>query len=229
MIHAVLLDYDGTLHDTDTAMKRSLDGILGLDGEELYRIYLYDVHRSLIHTKHLDRHDDIMFHCQLLFQVLNKPYDPKIAELICRKLEQAGRDFSNMKFFEDAAPALKMMKEKGIEIYLSTGKYAEEKAKTFEKYAMETFFRGVFSESKNGFLKTEVRYYVESLKTIGRKPEEVASIGDTILSDIKPAKQAGIKTIWVNRRGEPIPQEPDSMPDNIASNLMEATNIIFKV
>jgi len=229
MIQAVFLDYDGTLHDTDTVIKRNLNGILGLDGEELYRIYLYDVHRSLIHTKYLDRHDDIMFHCNILFQILNKPYDPEIAELICRSVEQAGRDFLNVKFFEDATPALKMMKEKNIEIYLSTGKYAEEKAKTFEKYAMETFFRGVFSESRNGFLKTEIEYYMESLKTIRRKPEEVVSIGDTILSDIRPAKRAGIKTIWVNRREEPMPKDSSSMPDNIASNLIEAANILFKM
>lgn len=229
MIQAILLDYDGTIHDMDATLSKNLDGILGLNGKDLYRIYLYDVHRALIHKKFLDRHDDIIFHCQLLFQILQRPYDPEAAELICSRLEKAGRDFSNMKFFEDAVPALRRIKESGVEIYLSTGKNAEEKAKAFERYAMEGFFKGVFSESKSMFLKTDVRYYIEALKGIGRSPRETLSIGDTLLSDIKPAKEAGIKTIWVNRRGEPAPQDPGSMPDYTASNLLEASEMLFKI
>ena len=69
-ITTVLMDYDGTLHDNEAVITRGLDGVLRLRGEELHRIYKYDIHRAQIHTKYLDRHDDAMFHCELLFKHL---------------------------------------------------------------------------------------------------------------------------------------------------------------
>ena len=40
MITTTLMDYDSTLHDMDGVMERSLDGVLGYTGEELYHTCL---------------------------------------------------------------------------------------------------------------------------------------------------------------------------------------------
>ena len=77
MVTTVHEGYDSILHDHEAVITQSLDNILGLNGKELYLIYKYDIHRAQIHTKHLDRHDDTMFHCELLFQHLKRPFDPK--------------------------------------------------------------------------------------------------------------------------------------------------------
>jgi len=46
------------------------------------------------------------------------------------------------------------------------------------------------------------------------------------LSDIRPAKLAGIHTIWVNRVNEPRPEEPDQVPDFEVENLIQIVDII---
>ena len=62
---ALLFHSARTLHDHEAVIPRCLDGILGLSRNELHGSYKYDIHRAQIHAKHLDRHDDTIFHYEL--------------------------------------------------------------------------------------------------------------------------------------------------------------------
>lgn len=227
MITTVLMDYDGTLHDYDSVFIRSLDGVLGLSGREFHRIYVFDVHRAIVHTRYLERHDDVMFHCRLLFQRLNKPFDPGVAELICRKFGEAAEQAqSSPIYFSDAIPALDRMRRMSLKLCLSTGTGAEVKAETLERFTGVRYFDHIFSEPKIGYFKTEPSYYRIALEWAGSGPEETVSIGDTTMSDIRPARAVGITTIWVNRRGEPMPDDADQRPDHEVRNLLEAAEVL---
>jgi HAD superfamily hydrolase (TIGR01549 family) len=227
MITTVLMDYDGTLHDWDSILHRTLDGILGLSGEELFRTWTFEIHRGIVHTQHMEKHDDMMFHCRLLFRHLELPFDQETAELICRKFEEAGEKARNDPiYFPDAIPALDAIRGMGMKLCLSTGTYAEGKAETLARTTGTDYFDHIFSEPAIGCFKTEPEYYRIALERAGSKPEETVSIGDTPLSDIRPAKMVGIRTIWVNRRGEPRPDAGEQMADHEVSDLMEAVNLI---
>jgi len=52
------------------------------------------------------------------------------------------------------------------------------------------------------------------------------SVGDTPLSDIRPARLVGVRTIWVNRNMEERPGDPEQAPDYEVVNLTEAVEII---
>jgi len=230
MIKAVLMDYDSTIHDMDGVMERSLNGVLGYSGEDLYRIWVYDIHRALIHTRYLDRHDDTMFHCRLLFDQLRLPFDGKAAEEICTKFEEANEKAqADPIYYPDAVPALDQLKEMGVTLCLSTGFGAERKAETLEKRTGKKYFTETFSEPKLGLLKTEPQYYRKALNILGAKSWETVSLGDTPLSDIRPAKLVGIWTIWVNRDMEERPSDPEQQPDYETRNLREAVRIIKKI
>jgi len=230
MIKTVLMDYDSTIHDMDGVMERSLDGVLGYRGADLYRVWVFDVHRAIIHTRHLDRHDDMMFHCRLLFDHLGLPFDEAAAQEICARFEEANkRAQADPVYYPDAIPALDQLKEMGVAICLSTGFGAERKAETLEKRAGRKYFTETFSERRLGPLKTEPGYYMRALSALGAEPWETVSIGDTPLSDIRPAKLVGIWTIWVNRDGEEKPTSPDQLPDFEAESLTEAVGIIRRI
>jgi FMN phosphatase YigB (HAD superfamily) len=227
MFTTVLMDYDATLHDWDSVIIRSLDGLLGMSGEDLYRIWVYDVHRALIHRLYLDRHDDAMFHCRLLFRVLGRPFDEEASNLIIERFREA--DEGTMRepiYFPDAVPALRELRSMGLTLCLSTGHFAEEKARAMERATGERFFSRVFSEQMVGCLKTEPEYYREIIEWVGFKPDEAVSVGDTPLSDIRPAKLLGIHTIWVNRRGEPRPTDPEQVAEHEVRGLLEAVRFI---
>lgn len=227
MIGTVLMDFDGTLHDWDSVLIRSLDGVLGLSGTELHRIYVYEVHRGIVHARHIERHDDIPFHCELLLQRLGRPFDPDEAELIRRRFDEAAEEARRHPvYFADAAPALERLRGMGLRICLSTGMEAEGKAETFERLTGARCFDHAFSEASIGRLKTEPDYYRIALERAGSRPEEAVSIGDTPLSDIRPAKAVGVRTIWINRRREPPPADPAQRPDLEVSNLLEAVEAL---
>ncbi len=229
MIRTVLMDFDGTLHDWDSALIRSLDGIMGLSGKEFYDIYIYDIHRSVVHAHYPERHDDIPFHCELILKHLHIPFDPEVVNLICRVFDEADEQARKSPiYFPDAIPALEKIKEIGLSIYLSTGKAAKEKAETIEKRTGNRYFEDTFSETSIGYLKTEPEYYRIALELTGSPPEATFSIGDTPMSDIHPAKAVGIWTIWVNRRGEEIPDYFKPGPDYEVHDLIEAVDILEK-
>jgi len=168
MIKTVLMDYDSTIHDMDGVMERSLDGVLGYSGADLYRVWVFDVHRAIIHTRHLDRHDDMMFHCRLLFDHLGLPFDEAAAQEICARFEEANeRAQADPVYYPDAIPALDQLKEMGVAICLSTGFGAERKAETLEKRAGRKYFTETFSERRLGPLKTEPGYYMRALSALG--------------------------------------------------------------
>lgn len=227
MITTVLMDYDGTLHDWDSIIIQSLDGIMSFGGEEFYDTWTFDIHRGLVHTMYMEKHDDMMFHCKLLFEHLNRPFDREIANEICEKFDHAiKKSIDAPIYFPDAIPALDAMKERDLQICLSTGTGAELKAEALEKFTGTRYFEHIFSEPSIGYFKTEPKYYIIALKRANVKPEEAVSIGDTPLSDIRPAKLAGIKTIWLNRRDEPVPLVEDQKADHEVVNLMEAVKVL---
>jgi HAD superfamily hydrolase (TIGR01509 family) len=230
MITTVLIDYDGTLHDWDTVLKRSLHGILGLTGQQLYDTWTYDIHRAIVHTRHMEKHDDMKFHCRLLFQHLNRPHDEETTELICRKFEEAGQKAKDDPiYFTDAIPALDELRKMGLKLCLSTGTNAEDKAETLTQTTGTDHFDHVFSEPAIGCFKTEPQYYRTALKRAGSEPHETVSIGDTPLSDIRPAKLVGIHTIWLNRDHEPRPPTEDQTADHEAEDLLQAVQIIHRM
>lgn len=230
MITTVLVDYDGTLHDWDSVLRRSLHGILGLTGEKLYDIWVYEIHRGIVHAKHMERHDDMPFHAGLLFQRLNRPYDEEIVELICGKFEEAGRKArEDPVYFKDAIPFLDEMKDMGLKLCLSTGTDAEAKAETLVRTTGTRYFHHIFSESALGCFKTETKYYHAALERAGSLPHETISIGDTPLSDIRPAGLVGIHTIWLNRDDEPRPPEGDQIADYETEDLLHAIEIIHRL
>lgn len=230
MITTVLMDYDSTLHDMDGVMERSLDGVLGYTGEELYHTWVYDIHRALIHRRYLDRHDDTMFHCTLLFDRLELPFDEEAADLICAKFEEARESAKKDPiYYPDAVPALEALKEMRLTLCLSTGYGAGQKAKTMEHRTGKKFFEYTFSERTLGVLKTEPEYYMKALRLAKAKPVETVSVGDTPLSDIRPANLVGVKTIWVNRNQEPRPTERDQIADYETRDLRKAVEIIKRL
>ncbi|MEM4726711.1 MAG: HAD family hydrolase [Candidatus Bathyarchaeia archaeon] len=227
MIRTVLIDYDGTLHDSDSVLRDSLDGILGLRGDELYRIYLHEIHRGIVHKYYPERHDDLLFHCSLIYSYLRRPFEAPTATLFCRRfMEAEDRSWRDPIYFDDVLPALEMMKRGGLRLYLSTGRDAERKAEALERYAGKKLFEGVFSEPSIGHLKSKPEYYLAVLKSSGSKAEETVSIEDSPMTDIGPAKIIGIKTIWVNRRREPQPNQEELKPNYEVSGLLEAARLI---
>lgn len=224
MKKVLFIDYDGTLHDSDAKYKARLDGILGLNGIDIWRAYLH-VHRGIVHTQYPEKHDDFFFHQRLVFDYLKKPYEEKAANELAGKFRQAQLEtWATPIFYPDALPFLNKVKDKYI-LCLTTGDYAPEKAKALEEAGDMSYFTYVFDKDHLGLKGHSNRYYSNAVMSTNSRPEDVIVIGDSPEHDIAAARGAGLSTVWVNRRGivltENLPR-----PDFEARDLQEALTYI---
>ena len=194
-VKVLFVDYDGTLHDSDAKFAEKFDGLFGMGGEALWNIFLNEIHRGIVHRYFPDRHDDMEFQCRLLLKRLNRPYDGdacrELARLYFEALEEC---WTKPKFFDDAASFLKAAFEMGYRICLTTGSYASEKAKCLESTGLWKYFAMAIGEESVGCRKSSPGYFEGALRLSGASPSEAASVGDSYLHDVVPAKLIGMRS-----------------------------------
>ena len=226
-LKTVLIDYDDTLHDSNSKFVAKFGppaSALGLDGRGLWGLWLFEVHREIVHRRFPERHDDYEFHCELLFKKLGKPYDDTIAEQIVNGYKAAMEEcWTTPSFFGDAFKFLDRAAD-GNKLCLSTAEHAMEKANCVARFGNRRYFDHVFGDHVINAMKTEPEYYREALRLSGSAPGETVSIGDSLMNDILPAKLVGIKTIWVNRGNERAPK--GSKPDHEVGDLLESLKYV---
>jgi putative hydrolase of the HAD superfamily len=62
---------------------------------------------------------------------------------------------------------------------------------------LDRFFAAVADSSRLGVFKPEVGIFEAALKKLGRTPESVAMIGDSLGKDCAPARKLGMRTVWL--------------------------------
>lgn len=223
MSRILFIDYDGTLHDTDAKFAVSLDGIYGLSSQQLIEAFLV-VHRTIVHMHYPDRHDDFFFHQRLLTDHLKRPYDEKEARMAAGRFDEAHEErWKNPTFFRDTFYFLDKVREKHI-LCLTTGDFARQKADALERAAGKNYFSYAFDHMQLG-IKGNSKFFNNALMSTNSLPGEAIVIGDSLEQDIAAAGEAGIPTIWVNRKGSP----PTGIRINIdceAKDLIEALEYI---
>jgi putative hydrolase of the HAD superfamily len=134
--------------------------------------------------------------------------------------------FENPKFFEDTYEFLDLAHKRGYQLCLSTGgRDSLKKVKTINKFFGKDYFDNFFIDEKlMNSLKSEKTYYQNALKHFSWKKDNVVSIGDSIETDIYPAKLVGIKTILVDRKNEEDLSDPKNTPNYKTNNLLSALN-----
>ncbi len=230
MIKSVLVDYDETLHDTESIFASKMDGIFNISGREVYRKFMYEVHMKVIHQKYPERHDDWNFQGKLLCKLLDEPYDQHKINLLSSRFKEASQAMLDSPIlFTDTHNFLESLTNAGYMLSLSSGKKSKEKAAGIKRILGKDYFKFTLGSEVVGHDKLELAYYQGALKIVGSTPEETLSIGDNILIDIYPAKAVGIKTLWVNRQRMNPPEDPKMNPDFEVSDLTQALDVILKM
>jgi len=226
----VLVDFDGTLHDTDLVYAARLDGLFGREGKTLYHMFLSDVHRGVVHKRYPERHDDMDLHLRLLLEHLGEPRNSENIDLLASRFRAASEDVvKSPMFYHEAGAFLDRAVKAGLMLCLSTGGgNTLEKAEVIARVFGSDYFGEVIGEELLGFQKHDPSYYREALRRLGWKAEETTSVGDTLETDILPAREVGIRTIWLDRDSE-APASLDSRPDYTVPDLLSALGYILNM
>ncbi|MEM2904291.1 MAG: HAD family hydrolase [Candidatus Bathyarchaeia archaeon] len=228
-VFTVFVDYDNTLHDTDSKYAEAFEGYLGMTGDEFLGIYVNRIHREIVHFKYPDRHDDLDFHGRLVAQYFGRPKDESLISELKARFRRAEQEcLRSPLFFPDVEGFLVGLRQRRFKVCLATGEDSQAKGAALNQAFPGGYFDYIFGERELGVLKTEPQYFVKALELTGSKPASTATVGDAPLTDIKPAKAVGLKTVWLNRRGALMPYE-SLRPDYEVRNLTEALTALDKL
>jgi putative hydrolase of the HAD superfamily len=147
--------------------------------------------------------------------------DPDFAEYLSHEFQTQRRKIHNI--FDDAEPALTELKKKYI-LALVTNGASDLQREKIQGSKLEKYFDEIVIAGDVGIRKPEPRIYEIVLSKIGMQNDEVIMIGNSLDSDIKGARDAGIKTVWLNRDKEE--NQSDIKPDYEINSINELESIL---
>lgn len=86
---------------------------------------------------------------------------------------------------------------------------------------LEQFFDCIVVEGEFGVGKPNDEVYLHAMKSLGVKPGETWMVGDNFEWEVVAPKRLGITAVWVDARGEGLPEAPSVMPDRIINSITE--------
>ncbi len=126
--------------------------------------------------------------------------------------------FEDIKLYEDVLPVLHEFRRKYTIGLLSNGNSYPERC------GLEGIFQFIVFSQDYEVEKPDPEIYRISLKKAGCSKGELLNVGDSLENDVIGAKNAGIKSIWLNRNQNKI--NPETVIEYEIQSLMELLDIL---
>lgn len=202
MIRNILFDLDDTLLDFGLAERIAIAKTLERFGieprpERLARYSELNLAQwKLLERGLLHREEVKTRRFQLLFEDLGAACSPAEAARHYERLLGVGH------YFMDGAEALLHVLQSDYRLYLVTNGTAAVQERRIESAGLARFFAGIFISERIGFHKPDTRFFNFCFARIPDfERRETLIVGDSLSSDIKGGRDAGIRTVWFNPRG----------------------------
>ena len=129
--------------------------------------------------------------------------------------------FEDILLFDDVLPMLDALQEHYMMGLLSNGNTYPERC------GLGGYFQFVVFAQEHGIQKPDPRLFEIAIERAGCTKRQLLHVGDSFQNDIIGAKQAGIKSVWLNRQGGS--NEAEQQPDFEISSLRELTRVVEKL
>ncbi len=104
------------------------------------------------------------------------------------------------KLYPDTIQVLEELKKRGYKLGLISNTDFASVESLLDKFDMRKYFDAVHLSYKTGYLKTDKESFEGLLKDLHVKRDEALMVGDSIVTDVEGAQNAGIKAILIDRR-----------------------------
>lgn len=212
MIQTVFFDLDDTLLDFHKAEAESLRRTLPAFGIEPTQAVLDRYHEinlaqwRLLEEGKLTRPQVLLRRYELLFAELGVARSP--AE-VCEAYE---RELAGEVWFISGAETLLELLAPRYDLYLATNGTAVVQHSRLKSAGLERYFKGIFISEEVGADKPEPEYFHRCFAAIPEfDPACAIIVGDSLTSDIRGGRNAGIRTCWFNPAHKLA--EPEFVPD----------------
>ena len=228
MIEFLLLDLDDTILDfhmqESVAIRKTLAGAGVEPTDENCALYSKINLRywKMLELGQVTREELIWQRFRELFEVLGAEADPKeTAESYMDHLSE-GHYF--LPGAEDAVKAL----SKKYKLYMASNGTGRVQESRIASAGLAPYFEEIFISQIIGANKPDKAYFDGCFAMIpGFDRKKAMIVGDSISSDIRGGKNAGIYTCWVNPKGKTA--KPEDQPDFEIKSITELEELLEKL
>ena len=114
---------------------------------------------------------------------------------------------NSVELYPDALPALERLRTMRPVASLTNGNA------DLERIGLHMHFAHQISARDIGVAKPDARIFLAAAERLGVAPEQILHIGDDPELDVVGARDAGLRTAWINRAGHPWPGALGPKPD----------------
>lgn len=114
---------------------------------------------------------------------------------------------NSVELYPDSLPALKRLNARWPLVSLTNGNA------DLERVGIHRHFHHHISARSTGAAKPDARIFMAAAKHLGLAPENILHIGDDAQLDVVGARDAGMRTAWINRPRAPWPSDLGTGPD----------------
>jgi len=209
-IRAVLFDLGGTLVDerdyggwVDLARRVYLD----LDADTLAHFYAEVVREFDARPPPLDREAaQVELWRQVLLRSAGKEIDARMATQYLRLLREAERP---VRLFSDVRRCLDHLRAERRELGIVSNSTSEASVRrVLDRVGVLDYFERVVSSGTEGVAKPAQEIFRRATERLGVRPEEALYIGDLPTTDARGARSAGLHSVWLNRDGMELGDDP---------------------
>ncbi len=121
--------------------------------------------------------------------------------------------------FPEVRPALEELRNDYVLIAVTNGN------SDLKKIGIDDLFHDVVSASAAGAAKPAAKIFDIAVRAGGARAHETLHVGDHPEIDVEGARAAGLRSVWVNRNGQPWPKE-FAKPDGIVTHIGQLQSLL---
>lgn len=205
-IRSITIDLDDTLWAIHPVIARAEQCLRDWMAEhyprtvELFTVAAVQQLRTQVVSEHADRGHDLG---HLRREVLRRMgtaagYDSDFVGDAFAVFDDARNE---VEIYSDVVPALQALQNDYVLVALTNGNA------NLEKIGLGSFFDDVVTAASAGSAKPDRRIFATAVSAGGFAAHETLHVGDDPKLDVEAARQAGLRTAWVNRDGREWPDE----------------------
>ena len=228
MLEHIFLELDDTLLDFTRAESIALTKALTEMDAPAHQAVLTRYHEinqrqwELLEEGVLTREQVLVSRFEILFRELGLTRD---AAETCRHYED---HLAEGHFFLPGARELLAALAPRYKLHLASNGAAAVQRKRLKSAGILPYFQNVFISEEMGVDKPRPEFFLRCFTAIpGFDPAGAIMVGDSLTSDIRGGRNAGIRTCWFNPHEKPV--RPDIRPDYTIHTLEELPPLLEKL
>ena len=141
-------------------------------------------------------------------------------------LEELSAEYQKLKaaaieFIPGALDTVQALRDNGTRLGLITNGDAEGQRAKVRKAGLEPLFDSILVAGEFGVAKPDPRVFNHTLECLEVTAGEAWMVGDNLYADVGGAQAVGIYGVWVDWRGNGLPDNTPAIPDRIIQSIAE--------